>query len=140
MVIKKKKKKNGIERQFNKLLTFLLGVRKNTSINLCMREAKIPPVQDIMKKRRQRFINKKSEDIDQPFHVDYQLCRETNTPEFKFMEKAVRDETVGDSLRRVVENVQDNAVKTKKLTIYITELNSNINVHQVYSPKEFIPD
>lgn len=105
-----------------------------------MREAKIPPVQDIMKKRRQRFINKKSEDIDQPFHVDYQLCRETNTPEFKFMEKAVRDETVGDSLRRVVENVQDNAVKTKKLTIYITELNSNINVHQVYSPKEFIPD
>ena len=99
-------------------------------------------MQDIIKKRRQKFIKTKKEsgDVDQPFHVAYQLCREANTPGLKFIEKAVRDENVGDSLRRVVENVQDKAVGATKLTTSITELNPTMTVHQVYTTNEFIPD
>lgn len=37
-----------IEKQYNKLLKCLLGVRKNTSINFCMLEAGIPPVKALI--------------------------------------------------------------------------------------------
>lgn len=42
----------GIEKQYKKLMKCLLGVRRNTSINLCMLEAGIPPVQALTEIKR----------------------------------------------------------------------------------------
>ena len=65
----------GIEKQYNKLVKCLLGVRRNTSINLCMVEAGIPPVQAVIKK-------KKSE----PFHYVNRICSDANTRGARFLE------------------------------------------------------
>ena len=70
-----------LERQYNMMIKCLLGVRKNTSINLCMIESGIPPVIDLVKKRRYNFLKSKldSADMEQPFSYVYELCRQENT-------------------------------------------------------------
>lgn len=45
-----------IEKQYNKLIKCLMGVRKNTSVNLCMIEAGIKPVNKLVSDRRYKFI------------------------------------------------------------------------------------
>lgn len=71
-----------IEQQYNKLIKCLLGVRRNTSINLCMVEAGIPPVQALIDKKRFGFLKLKRDrmDPDEPFHRVYRVCSEENTP------------------------------------------------------------
>ena len=46
------RKTKELEKQYNKLVKCPLGVRKNTSLNLCMVEAGIPPVQHTIEKKR----------------------------------------------------------------------------------------
>lgn len=54
----------------------LSGVRRITSINSCMVEAGIPPVQAVIEKRRSGFMKVKQArvDYDEPFHRVYQMC------------------------------------------------------------------
>ena len=61
-------KLNPIERQYNQLVRCLLGVRKNTSIDLCLIESGIPPIHHVLAKRRCKFIKSQLEvnDIEQP--------------------------------------------------------------------------
>ena len=40
-----------IESQYNQLVRCLLGVRKNTSMNLCLLESGIPPIQHVLSKK-----------------------------------------------------------------------------------------
>ena len=54
----------GIEKQYNKLIKCLLGVRKNTSVNLCMLEAGIPPVDYILDKKKRTFLMSKRDRTD----------------------------------------------------------------------------
>ena len=45
-----------IEQQYSQLVRCLLGVRRNTSIDLCLLEAGIPPVKHVLSKRRCKFL------------------------------------------------------------------------------------
>ena len=66
-----------IEKQYSKVVKYLLGVRKNTSINLCMIEAGIPPTQYIIDERKYKFIKSQRDhvDIEKPFHFVYNMYR-----------------------------------------------------------------
>ena len=59
----------GIEKQYSKLMKCLLGVRKNTSVNLCMLEAGIPPLDYILEKKKRIFLMSRRDrtDEDEPF-------------------------------------------------------------------------
>ena len=50
-----------IETQYNHLIRCLLGVRKNTSTNLCLIEAGIPPLKHVISKRRCKYLMDKIE-------------------------------------------------------------------------------
>lgn len=104
----------GIERQYNKLIKCLLGVRKNTSINLCMVEVGIPPVKDIIDKQRKSYLQSKLEDVDleQPFHYVYNMCRNQSTPGYKILSSVLR------------QNVHRNPLETT--SNYIREKSNNV--------------
>ena len=90
-------KVKGLEIQYNSLVKCLLGVRKNTSNKLCMVESSIPPFTEVVKKRRYNCLKAKVEcaDIEQPFRIVYEFCRQENTPGYRFLiKKYHRDQTV----------------------------------------------
>ena len=131
-----------IEKQYNQLVKCLLNVRKNTSINLCMVEAGIPPLKHVIEKKRCKFLKAKFEEIDleQPFHFVYRFCRDNSTPGFRFCERAVQYNIYRDPMSQIVEVVRENSETRTKLATYVNELNSALCVHQIYKTKVYIPD
>ena len=71
-----------IESQYNQLVRCLLGVRKNTSMNLCLLESGIPPIQHVLSKKRCKFIQSKFEtnNPEHPFTVALKLLSDNNIP------------------------------------------------------------
>lgn len=131
-----------IEKQYNKLVKCLLGVRKNTSINLCMIEAGIPPVQNIIAERKYKFIKSQRDHVDteKPFHFVYNMCREANTPGYRSLERSVSATSDTDGLEKIATYVREKAAGATKLTTYITDMNPNMTVHPVYKTRSFVPD
>ncbi len=54
----------GMEKQYNKLIKCLLGVRRNTSVNLCMLEAGIPSFNCILDTKKRTFLMSKRDRVD----------------------------------------------------------------------------
>lgn len=65
---------------------YLLGVRKYTSSHLCFLESGLHPVQDVIARRGKKLRVPNNEE---PFHIAYELCREADTPGYRFMTQAV---------------------------------------------------
>ena len=132
-----------IVKKFNMLVRCLLGVRKNTSLNLCLVEAGIPPVEFLISKMRKNFLESKmrSPDLDEPFHYVFELCKRHNTRGYKFLNKCRTQSLNTDSLgeiRDIITNKPDNA--TKYVT-YRTAMNPDLSVHEVYKCEDiYIPD
>ena len=76
-----------IATQYNQLVRCLLGVRKNTSIDLCFVETGIPPIQHMIAKRRYNFLKSKlnCSEVEQPFIFVFRLCSNNNMPAYHFM-------------------------------------------------------
>ena len=70
----------GIEKQYNRLIKCLLGVRKNTSPSLCMLEAGIVPVKDVVRKKQKSFLISKRGNYDEelPFNFVFNMCHQTH--------------------------------------------------------------
>lgn len=130
-----------LEKQYNKMIKCLLGVRKNTSGNLCMVESGISPVQELVAERRLRFITQTGQmDRDTPFLYIYNICRDENTPGYRFMEAARSWDSNLNGFENVKRIVRDSAPGATKLTTYMTHMNPQQVVHPVYTSKQFIPD
>ncbi len=97
-------REKGIEKQYNKLIKCLVGVLRNTSVNLCMLQAGISPLQSVLAERRKRFLLSQIEqnDRERPLNVVYSLCKEGNTPGHRFLETSKR---TTDILIYFLENV-----------------------------------
>ena len=80
------------------------------------------------------------EDTDLPYHFVHNLCREANTPGFRFLERSTDFDCNIDPLQNVARYVQESAVGANKLRTYTTELNPAMSVHQIYRTNEFIED
>ena len=102
----------------------LLGVRKNTSMNLCMIEAGISLVQHLIEKKRFKFIKRKHDnsDMEQPCHFVYNLCRDAITLGFRFRENASLWNGKENQLNSVETYERERTAGATKLT-YTTELN-----------------
>ena len=121
----------GLERQYNKLIRCLLGVRKNTSMNLCMIETGISPLLEIIKYRRASFIKSKLRNIDmnEPFHFVYNMCRVANTPGFRYLNESLnyQHENPLEKISSFVSRKANEGNATKFAT-YVNDLNPDMTV------------
>ena len=131
-----------IEEQYNQLVKCLLGVRRNTSITLCMAEAGIPHLSDVISKRCFQFLKSKFEivDCDQPFHYVYQLCHSKRTPAVNFISNVLSYNCNVNPLSKVADEIRLRSVNGTKFSTYINELNLYLSQHSLYTSNFLIPD
>lgn len=131
-----------ITRQYNKLVKCILGVRHNTSINLCFIESGISPVNHVLAVRRKRFLETKLNMSvgDEPFHFVYNLCREADTPGYRFIRKSLEFDLHVNPLHRIIEMTVNKPDTATKYVTYKTDLNPELSVHKVYSERVYVPD
>ena len=133
-----------LERQYNTMIKCLLGVRKNTSTNLCMIEVRILPFNEIVEKRRLNFLKSKLSniDLDEPFHAIYDLCKDANTPGYRLLKKTLDMQPVIDPFEKIANMITEKVYNTNvtKFSTYLSDLNPNMSVHPVYETKKYIPD
>ena len=131
-----------IENQYNQLVRCLLGVRRNTSMDLCLIESGILPVKHVIAKRRSKFLKSKLEvnDPEHPFNFAFRLCNNGNTPAYQFMSRYLEYNTEHNPLSNVTNIINERARHATKYHTYKNELNISMNVHPVYRTNIFIPD
>ena len=132
----------GISRQYNKVVKCLLGVRGNTSVNLCLVESGIAPMQNVVACKRKTFLESKlhEPDLGQPFHFVYNLCQEANTPGYRFLRNSFQFDTTTDQLHGIKQLIMNKPVTATKYYTYKTELNPDLSLHEVYSSRDYVPD
>ena len=131
-----------IEKLYNKAVKCLLGVRSNTPITLCLLESGINTMMHEIKVRRKRFLKKKMQNVDneEPFHYVYDLCRNENTPGYRFVKESI-DQIVGhSSLSDLSEEVRSKPENATKYVAYRSMLNPQLTVHSIYDSDKYIPD
>ena len=131
-----------IERQYNQLVRCLLGVRKNTSIDLCLLESGIPPIHHVVAKRRCKFIKCKLEtnDPDEPFTLAFRLLAENNIPVYQIIMGFLQFNTDINPFFKLTNIINEKAQNGTKFNNYINQLNRSMSLHPVYTTSLFIPD
>ena len=132
----------GIEGQDNKLMKCLLGVRKNTSNNLCTLEAGILPVKNIIANKQRSFLISKLENMNEelPFNYVYSMCRDNGTPGYRYLSNVIQQNYQHNTLEVIAHGVREGSRNATKLTTYVSDFNPSLCVHKVYSTTQYIPD
>ena len=127
---------------YNKILRILLGVRQNTSIDMSLIESGKKPAKSLIKERQKQFIVKKLEnrDMEEPFQKVYEICRDMNTPGFRFLQRAMHDNPNDESLEKTANTIRNMPVERTKFVTYRTLMNSELNTHAIYGNTTYIPD
>ena len=133
---------NCLTSQYNKLVKCLLGVRKNTCINLCYIESGIKPVSYIVSVNRKRFMESKLAfpDMEEPFHLVLELCRSVNTPGYMFLRRALQFDCDVNPLEKIKESARNKPESATKYYTYKSVLNTGMSVHEIYLGNQYIPD
>ena len=131
-----------LELSMNQLIRCLLGVRKNTSIELCLVEAGIPPIHHVLAKRRQRFIESKmvSNDPDHPFTIVLRLLSDNKIPLYQFISHALQFDTNSNPFSNLKTVINEKAVNRTKFNTYVSKLNTPLTIHPIYLTSAYIPD
>ena len=131
-----------IERQYNHLVRCLLGVRKNTSIDMCLIEAGIPPIHHVLAKRRCNFIKSQLElnDGEQPLIFALNLLNENNIPAYQAILRSIQYNSHTNPFSNLSNMLRDKARHATKFNTYISELNKSMGIHAIYTSNAFIPD
>ena len=96
--------------QYNRAVKWMLGVRKYTSPDLCFIESGRQPVQDVLTARRRRkFLESKlrTPNNEKPFHIAFELCREAETPGYRFVAQSLTYQCSINPLDEVKRRVRD---------------------------------
>ena len=122
---------------YNQLVKCLLGVRKNTAINLCIVESGIPPMEFLLRKKRKIFLKEKlrSHDMDEPFTYVYELCKRHKTRGYKFIQKALDYDIVSDPIQPIRQLIRDKPETSTKYVTYRSILNTSLSVHNMYGTR-----
>ena len=125
---------------YNQLVRGLLGVRSNTSMHICLIESGKDPPSFIMYKKLKTFIENKmkNRDLEEPFQIVYEMCKNQNSPGFKFIQKAINKNENEISLDSVIHKVRQEA--GSKFKTYREVLNPNLEKHEIYNNAVYIPD
>ena len=70
----------------------------------------------------------------------YRLCQNVNTPGFRFLSRNSDVRTGEDPLREIKTLIREKSNNATKFRTYLTELNSNMTVHDIYKTLKLIPD
>ena len=70
----------------------------------------------------------------------FNLCREANTPDFKFIHSAIQYDNNINPLDSIINLVMSKPEDTTKYQTYKLGLNSNLGIHNIYSNDIYIPD
>ena len=68
------------------------------------------------------------------------MCKNANTPGYRFLQKLTRDSPDVESLEICVNKIRNKALTFTKFITYRTELNPELNNHAVYGKATYIPD
>ena len=79
-------------------------------------------------------------DMEEPFQKVYEMCKNMNTPGFRFLQRAALDNPNNESLEKYINTVKNSALTFTKFVSYRTELNPELKTHRVYGNKVYIPD
>ncbi len=111
--------------QYNRAVKCLLSVRKYTSPDLCLIKSGIHPVQNVIASRRRKFLESKLSvpNNEEPFHIAYELCREANTPGYRFVTQALRYEGISNPLEEIKRRVREKPPSASKYVAYMTIIN-----------------
>ena len=120
----------------------LLGVRRNTSIDLCLIETGILPIKHVLAQRRATFLKSKliENDIEQPFMFTFRLCNEHNTTAYRYMSKYIGHTTSDNPFQNLINCIYRKSSHATKLYTYVNILNTTMEVHPVYTTSIYIPD
>lgn len=75
-------------------------------------------------------------DMSEPLHQEHHVCREANTPDFGFLERAMSCDGTVIPLEEVINEIRENTLRTKMNT-YVTELNSPVTKHKIHEKKTY---
>ena len=131
-----------ISAQYNQLVRCLLGVRKNTCMDLCLVEAGIPPANNVILKRRSKYLRSivDANDRELPFTIALGMCKHINTPGFKYISKCLRYDIGLNPLSAIVEAIKIRCADSTKYRTYATVLNPTLSLHPIYDTNIYIPD
>ena len=120
-----------IERHYHAMIKILLGVRNTTANLLCLAEAGFAELSVLVRERRTKFLLSKltNPDIDEPFIVVYNLCRNNNTHGYKFCEATMTNPSTSNTVAMKCEKY---STSRTKFATYM-ELNPQLTVHSMYS-------
>jgi len=121
--------------QYNELVRCLLGVRKNTAINVCLVDSGISTVQFVISRKRKISLKSKLQDqnLEEPFHFVYELYKRENTPGFRFMDKALQLDSTKNPLETIMDLIRNKLDTVTQCVAYWTKINPDLMVHDIYS-------
>ena len=131
-----------IEALYNRMVRILLGVRCNTPIQLCLVEIGLNTVIYEISKKRKNFLESKlsNVDLEEPFHIVYDICRRNNTPGYRFLSRCMQGNDGDVALENMRESIRNKPNDATKFMTYRTELNPRLGTHEVYGENVYIPD
>ena len=90
---------------------------------MCLIESGKQPAKYVIKKRLKTFLEKKmsNRDMEEPFQIAFEMCKNLNTPGYKFLKKAIDESNDSNSLEKIVQVIRRKDDATKFVT-YRTEL------------------
>ena len=117
-----------IEQLYGKVVRALLGVKKSTPLLLCLVEADMKPLSDLILDQRSKFMQRKAQSPDDhPLRFALRLTRDLQCQEMRSFRKYE-----GPTPADLCAAIREAAVNQSRFSTYLT-LNPALGQHQVYS-------
>ena len=119
------------------LVKTLLGVRRTTSNDTCLIELGLPTakafVQNVQFKFFTRMIASRAENLDDPFTITLNLCKDAKTPCWRYLNSVLGKENIIDAdLMETKTRLRHAGPERTKLRTYL-DLNPDLVVNPIYS-------
>jgi hypothetical protein len=117
----------------------LLGVRRTTATDLCLIEAGLPPIEQMVRSAQKRtiekFIAQRANLPDDPLMQALRIAREAGTPCAKYIQELSDYQSDADTVK--LHNRIVNSMRTK-YRVYYELINPNLEIHQMYRCNDVI--
>ena len=133
-------KRSKLETLYMNAIKAILGVRQKTRNDVMLLESGMLTLNDMIRTRAKRYMNKKLvDDIDEdtPLYKIYRLCAENNTNGYKFINECLNSEPRED-LNKLRERFITMEEGSKALTY--KEMNPDLTLHRIYSTSEYVSE
>ena len=113
-----------MENIYHMCIKHLLGVRKNTTNSLCLVELGLPTLKALVIHRQRKYFkimwDERRNMIDDPFSHALNLVKNSNTATARYVNDLITKDVddIGQSLRRIQEEVNTNRSQSSKNTYY----------------------